>query len=61
MAEAAYLGALPKAPNNYRLDIADNRERAKDRRDWVLQRMADDGLITVSAARFAQAEPLIGN
>jgi penicillin-binding protein 1A len=61
MAEAAYLAALPKAPNSYRLDIADNRERAKDRRDWVLQRMADDGLITVSAARFAQAEPLIRN
>lgn len=61
VAEAAYLAALPKAPNNYRLDIADNRERAKDRRDWVLQRMANDGLITVSAARFAQAEPLTGN
>lgn len=61
IAEAAYLAALPKAPNNYRLDIADNRERAKDRRDWVLQRMANDGLITVSAARFAQSEPLIGD
>ena len=30
----------------------DNRERAKERRDWVLTRMANDGLITVSAARI---------
>ncbi|WP_137390572.1 transglycosylase domain-containing protein [Rhodoligotrophos defluvii] len=58
IAEAAYLAALPKAPNHYRLDVADNRARAKERRDWVLRRMADDGLITVSAAHFAQAEPL---
>jgi penicillin-binding protein 1A len=61
LAEAAYLAALPKAPNNYRLDVSNNREQAKERRDWVLKRMADDGLITVSAARFARAEPLVGN
>lgn len=61
VAEAAYLAALPKAPNNYRLDVPTNHERAKERRDWVLDRMAEDGLITVSAAHFARAEPLIGN
>jgi penicillin-binding protein 1A len=61
VAEAAYLAALPKAPNTYRLDIQANRARAKERRDWVLNRMADDGLITVAAAQFARAEPLIGN
>lgn len=61
VAEAAYLAALPKAPNHYRLDVANNRERAKERRDWVLTRMADDGLITMSAAHFAQSEPLIRN
>lgn len=61
VAEAAYLAALPKAPNNYRLDVAKNQERAKQRRDWVLERMADDGLITVSAARLARTEPLIRN
>jgi penicillin-binding protein 1A len=58
IAEAAYLAALPKAPNNYRLDVADNLERAKERRDWVLARMADDGLITAAAAQVAQAEQL---
>jgi len=58
IAEAAYLAGLPKAPNVYRLDVADNRTRARDRRDWVLARMAADGMITVSAARLASAEPL---
>jgi penicillin-binding protein 1A len=58
VAEAAYLAALPKAPNVYQLDASENRDRAKNRRDWVLARMADDGLITAAAARFAQGEPL---
>jgi penicillin-binding protein 1A len=59
VAEAAYLAGLPKSPNAYRLDVADNLIRARERRDWVLARMAADGLITVSAARFASAEPLM--
>ncbi|MCB5175300.1 transglycosylase domain-containing protein [Microvirga lenta] len=59
LAEAAYLAALPKAPNHYRLDMAENRDRAKDRRDWVLARMADDGLITPTAAHLAAGEPLV--
>jgi penicillin-binding protein 1A len=58
IAEAAYLAGVPKAPNVYRLDVADNRTRARERRDWVLTRMAADGMITVSAARLASAEPL---
>jgi penicillin-binding protein 1A len=61
VAESAYLAALPKAPSNYRLDVPNNQTRAKERRDWVLNRMADDGLITVSAAHLARAEPLIKN
>jgi penicillin-binding protein 1A len=58
VAQAAYLAALPKAPNTYRFDIAENRGRASARRDWVLTRMADDGLITPTAAHLARAEPL---
>jgi penicillin-binding protein 1A len=58
VAEAAYLAALPKAPDTYRLDLPDNVERAKERRDWVLAHMADGGLITTAAAQLAQAEPL---
>jgi penicillin-binding protein 1A len=61
VAEAAYLAALPKAPNSYRLDVPTNQPRAKKRRDWVLDRMADDGMITVSAAHLAREEPLIRN
>ncbi len=59
LAEAAYLAALPKAPNHYRLDMAENRGRAKDRRDWVLARMADDGLISPNAAHLTAGEPLV--
>ena len=60
IAEAAYLAALPKAPNHYRLDLEQNLPRARERRDWVLARMADDGLITLAAAEFAREEPLTG-
>jgi penicillin-binding protein 1A len=60
VAEAAYLASLPKAPNHYRLDVAANRARATARRDWVLGRMAQDGFITVSAAKLARDEPLGG-
>jgi penicillin-binding protein 1A len=59
VSQAAYLAALPKAPNRYRLDVVENRQRAKVRRDWVLGRMAQDGLITVSAAKLARDEPLL--
>jgi penicillin-binding protein 1A len=61
VAEAAYLAALPKAPNQYRLDVAANIGRATERRNWVLARMADDGLITATAAEFARQEALTGN
>jgi len=42
--EAAYLAALPKAPNNYHPFRA--RERALERRNWVIDQMAQDGFIT---------------
>jgi len=58
IAEAAYLAGLLKAPNVYRIDEPSNLERAKARRDWVLERMADAGGISVAAARLASAEPL---
>ena len=43
-AEAAYLAALPKAPNNYH--PFRQRERAIERRNYVLDRMAEDHYIT---------------
>ncbi|MBX9700897.1 MAG: PBP1A family penicillin-binding protein, partial [Acetobacteraceae bacterium] len=57
LAEAAFLGALPKAPNNY--NPVRFPEAAKVRRDWVLDRMAEDGAITAAEAAAAKAEPLV--
>jgi len=55
VAEAAYLGALPKAPNNY--NPARYPEAAKARRDWVIGRMREDGLITEAEAEQARRTP----
>lgn len=42
--EAALLGGLPKAPNRYSPYL--HKERARMRRSYVLNRMAEDGFIT---------------
>ncbi|WP_127143456.1 penicillin-binding protein 1A [Pelagibacterium montanilacus] len=55
-AEAAYLAALPKGPANYhpfRRPAA-----AIERRNWVLDRMAENGFITGEVAESAKAENL---
>jgi penicillin-binding protein 1A len=57
VAEAAYLAALPKAPNNYH--PIRQADAAKARRNWVLGRMAEDGAITWDEMRAAAAEPLV--
>ncbi|HET6156836.1 MAG TPA: penicillin-binding protein 1A [Dongiaceae bacterium] len=54
--EAAYLGALPKAPNNY--NIVRDHQAALDRRNWVIDRMAEDGHISRDEAAAARTEPL---
>ena len=54
--EAAYLGALPKAPNNY--NIVRDHQAALDRRNWVIDRMREDGHISVAEADAAKQEPL---
>lgn len=56
-AEAAYLAALPKAPNNYH--PTRNRAAATDRRDWVLSRMQEDGYLTRDEMETAIQQPLI--
>ena len=55
--EAAFLAALPKAPNNY--NPFRFPDAAKARRDWVLDRMADDHAITAAQAAAAKATPII--
>ena len=54
--EAAFLAALPKAPNNY--DPRRHPEAAKERRDWVIDRMADAGFITQQQAAAAKVQPI---
>jgi len=56
VAEAAYLAALPKAPNNYHPVRKHNAAIA--RRNWVIDRMQEDGYITASQAELAKASPL---
>ena len=56
LSEMAFLAALPKAPNNY--NPLRYPEAARIRRDWVIDRMADDRVITVAEAQAAKAEPI---
>ncbi len=57
VAEAAFLAALPKAPNNY--NPYRFPQAARDRRDWVLDRMVDTRTITAAQAAAAKATPII--
>lgn len=59
LAEMAYLAALPKAPNNYQVET--RAAEAKERRDWVIGRMFEDGHIALSDMKTAQYEPLTIN
>ncbi len=56
ISEAAYLAALPKAPNNYH--PFRQRERAIERRNWVIDQMVQDGFIKASEADTAKRTSL---
>ena len=56
IADVAYLATLPKAPSNY--DPFKYAERAIERRNWVIDRMVDNGYVTKDQAAAAKAEPL---
>jgi penicillin-binding protein 1A len=56
LAEAAYLAALPKGPNNYH--PFRYPERAIERRNWVIDRMLENGYITTAEADEAKASPI---
>jgi len=55
LARAAFLAGLPQLPSAYQ--DADS-PAAASRRDYVLERLADDGKITREAAEAAASEPL---
>ncbi|MCB9978447.1 MAG: penicillin-binding protein 1A [Rhodospirillales bacterium] len=54
--EAAYLAALPKAPNNYH--PIKSHDKALARRNWVIGQMAANGFIAPVQAEIARAKPL---
>jgi penicillin-binding protein 1A len=54
--EAATLAGLPQAPSAY--NPRDHPERAERRRNRVLEKMAENGVITAEQAQRAIAEPL---
>jgi penicillin-binding protein 1A len=57
--EVAYLAALPKGPNNY--NPFRQKEKATERRDWIIGQMAENGYITEAAAEAAKKKPLVVN
>src|ERR1700733_4413689 len=56
IAEAAYLAALPKGPNNY--NPFRHHDEAGGPRKYVIDRMVEDGYITADAGDKAKKEPL---
>ena len=57
IAEAAFLAALPKGPNNYH--PIKRPDAARARRDYVVGRMLDDGYISWTEAELAKAAPVV--
>lgn len=56
VAEAAYLAAVPKAPNNYH--PIRKHDAAVERRNWVVDRMLENGYISDAEADAARNEAL---
>src|SRR5215470_14143498 len=56
LGEAAFLAGLPKAPNRY--NPAHVPQAAQARRDWVLDRMVEDGAVNQADAAQAERQPL---
>ncbi len=57
IAEASYLASLPKAPAA--LHPVRNRDRAIERRNYVIDRLQENGWIKTSDAEKARKEPLV--
>jgi penicillin-binding protein 1A len=56
LSEAAYIAALPKGPNNYH--PFRRPQAAIERRNWVIDRMVENGYVTPQDAAAAKDEPL---
>ncbi len=57
LSEMAYLGSLPKGPDNYH--PIRNKQAAITRRNWVLGQMAESGWITRAEAEQASKDDLV--
>ena len=55
--EIAYLAALPKGPNNY--NPKKRYDAAITRRNWVIDRMREDGYVDEAEAEIAKNKPLV--
>ncbi len=55
--EAAFLAALPKAPNNYNPEKY--YDAAVERRNWVIDQMVENGHITEEEGESAKAKPIV--
>ncbi|MEO1089418.1 MAG: penicillin-binding protein 1A [Pseudomonadota bacterium] len=55
--EAAFLAGLPQAPSAF--NPRRNPEGARARRDYVLDRMLEDGYVTAAEVEAAKAEPIV--
>jgi penicillin-binding protein 1A len=56
LADCAYLATLPKAPSNY--DPFKFPDRAVARRNWVIDRIVENGFATRDEGETAKAQPL---
>jgi len=56
LSEAAYIAALPKGPNNYH--PFRRPQAAIERRNWVIDRMVENGYATLEEGALAKDEPL---
>jgi penicillin-binding protein 1A len=56
LADCAYLATLPKAPSNY--DPFKYHDRAVARRNWVIDRIVENGFATKDEGETAKAQPL---
>ncbi|HXA40118.1 MAG TPA: penicillin-binding protein 1A [Phenylobacterium sp.] len=57
LAQCAYLASLPKGPDNYH--PIRHKAQAMQRRNWVLDQMADSGWVTRAQAAAAKQEDLV--
>ncbi len=56
VSEVAYLAALPKGPNNYQPFL--RKDKAVERRNWVIDRMVENGYVSRADGDKAKLQPL---